>query len=397
MALIAVSKKGLADTFSGYQLNYHDGGDDPLVGYIKVENGYLYIKRTNWKAGIGLIAERDMMPLPLSPKLLERLNAEPNDTLIDASGWGDTFLTEDAFDTSLVPVTDKVIQNDLQQHGLILLTEDATGARRVQVVSRDEDGRYYVSVSTPPLPAHVALDLFHEGDGELTIKWGGPNQEGYVCYDLGGDGIWRLTFVDRYIGDGHISLGSGYYGIKQWKDVELEGVCIGSMKMVTLDQLDLLALPQSDEEVAQMVDRSGWAVVHNPDPADRLHLRVKPDRKAESLGKFYNGTPVQVLSQKGEWSEVRIGLSGLQGWMMTKYLTFGETMDHVERVFPQLTYRDEYHDTRPAYDSKACKNSIQMDEGYRVVGVVEDELYILLNDLGQTGYVPQEWLFEGNG
>lgn len=60
-------------------------------------------------------------------------------------------------------------------------------------------------------------------------------------------------------------------------------------------------------------------------------------------------------------------------------------------------YRDEYHDTRPAYDSKACKNSIQMDEGYRVVGVVEDELYILLNDLGQTGYVPQEWLFEGNG
>ena len=38
-----------------------------------------------------------------------------------------------------------------------------------------------------------------------------------------------------------------------------------------------------------------------------------------------------------------------------------------------------------------------VDERYHVAGVVEDELYILLTDLGQTGYAPQEWLYEGNG
>ena len=32
-----------------------------------------------------------------------------------------------------------------------------------------------------------------------------------------------------------------------------------------------------------------------------------------------------------------------------------------------------------------------------VVGVVEDEFYILLTDLGDAGYVPQSWLWEGNG
>lgn len=36
-------------------------------------------------------------------------------------------------------------------------------------------------------------------------------------------------------------------------------------------------------------------------------------------------------------------------------------------------------------------------EAFDVVGVVEDRLYILLTDDGETGYVPQAWLFDGNG
>lgn len=33
----------------------------------------------------------------------------------------------------------------------------------------------------------------------------------------------------------------------------------------------------------------------------------------------------------------------------------------------------------------------------RIVGVVEDELYILLDADGNTGYLPQSWFWEGNG
>ena len=43
-----------------------------------------------------------------------------------------------------------------------------------------------------------------------------------------------------------------------------------------------------------------YAVVNNPDPADMLNLRVKPDTGAISLGKFYNGTPVTILRTEGE-------------------------------------------------------------------------------------------------
>ena len=34
---------------------------------------------------------------------------------------------------------------------------------------------------------------------------------------------------------------------------------------------------------------NAYAVVHNPDAADRLNLRAAPNREAESLGKYYNG------------------------------------------------------------------------------------------------------------
>ena len=39
----------------------------------------------------------------------------------------------------------------------------------------------------------------------------------------------------------------------------------------------------------------------------------------------------------------------------------------------------------------------QFGNGYWLVGVVEDELYIILTETGETGYAPQDWFWEGNG
>lgn len=60
------------------------------------------------------------------------------------------------------------------------------------------------------------------------------------------------------------------------------------------------------------------AVVANPVITDRLNLRQNPGSKADSLGRFYSGTSVRVLSQDGEWAKVRIG--NLEGYMMQEYL-----------------------------------------------------------------------------
>ena len=63
-----------------------------------------------------------------------------------------------------------------------------------------------------------------------------------------------------------------------------------------------------------------YAVVHNPDAADRLNLRAVPNKKAESLGKYYNGVEVQILEELNNgWVRVRIGNRGVaEGYMMKR-------------------------------------------------------------------------------
>lgn len=62
------------------------------------------------------------------------------------------------------------------------------------------------------------------------------------------------------------------------------------------------------------------AVVNNPKQAERLHLRKEASYSAESLGRYYNGTRVEVLEKGTDWTFVRIGI--LEGYMRTEYLDF---------------------------------------------------------------------------
>lgn len=49
------------------------------------------------------------------------------------------------------------------------------------------------------------------------------------------------------------------------------------------------------------------AVVNNPDSNDRLNLRTNPSPDAPTLGKYYNGTYLEVLSnEKNGWVKVSI-------------------------------------------------------------------------------------------
>ena len=64
------------------------------------------------------------------------------------------------------------------------------------------------------------------------------------------------------------------------------------------------------------------AVVNNPNPTDRLHLRIKSEKNSTSKGKYYNGTLVHVTENKNGWAKVYI--NGEKGYMQSKYLTFGE-------------------------------------------------------------------------
>ena len=75
------------------------------------------------------------------------------------------------------------------------------------------------------------------------------------------------------------------------------------------------------------------ATVNNPNPADRLNLRTKPSEEAPTLGKYYTGTFVEVLEDDNSgWVKVRF--CNLEGYMMKKYLAFGEDRGNVRSALP---------------------------------------------------------------
>lgn len=390
-------EQNVRDAFAGYTLQSYDpynSGTGVNAAYLRISDGMLAIRRATFTLEGETVV--DSIPVPLSETLLARLETEPVSDLIDASGWGDTFLVDDALDTGRLPVVGTVLASDLQSGGLVLLVEDAAGDRRLQVIVLNDDGTYRQSCLTAPLPPDTTLDLFHTTDGEINFSW--DEQHAQAGYALGPDGEWRLEWAWIPGEAGTLEYSCRFWGFSVWpQEEENDGMFVGDLAQMVLDGADLTTLPGTREALAAALNRDGWAVVRNPDPADRLHLRVQPDRSAESLGKFYNGTPLSVLGQEGDWTRVALGLDGPEGWMMTRYLAFGSEMDGVEPVFPHLMYVLELEDRQPAYSAPREGAEKELAGAISVVGVVEDEFYILLTDLGDAGYVPQSWLWEGNG
>jgi len=87
----------------------------------------------------------------------------------------------------------------------------------------------------------------------------------------------------------------------------------------------LLALILTVISIASSALAGDCIYIANPNPDDRLHLRAEPYEGAKSLGKYYNGAPVErtgFFNHNG-WVSVQIGLgSGVRkGYMMTRYLS----------------------------------------------------------------------------
>ena len=397
----ALLPEAVADGYPGYTLLSHDeynGGTEASSGYYRIEDGMLTMLYVSHDANDGRKREWTSMPVPLSKDLLARFESEPAENLIDTSGNGSFFRTEHPLDTSQIPIKGKIVRSDLQKDGLVLLTEQPSGSRVLYWVTLRENGNYFVR-NTKPLPDDVSLDLFHADTDEISFEW--DQQYRQAGYKLNANGEWSLEWVMNSEENEDFNYSLVYCGVKVENAWETGGnaVRIGTIDNASIYMTDLINLPQNEQEMSSCLNRKGWAVVHNPDPKDRLHLREAPDKNSASLGKFYNGTPVQVHADLGDWCLVSIGLDGnLEGYMMKRFLTFGADMDDVKCAYPQLVMRESYRD-EPLYDAPDLRNETAPlnDEEYWVVGVVDDRLYIILTEFGTTGYVPQDWLFEGNG
>lgn len=254
-------------------------------------------------------------------------------------------------------------------------------------VNEGEAG-WKLTVSTP-LPEGTIL-----GVENFTTSLGIPAEDYYHAVTLSPfeDGSWGVTLMiprseglfllgPNWAGSGEGTPAPQAIGFSPWRDVTT---------------IDWDTLPLTWTEAAAALDRSNWAVVSNPNPADRLNLREKPDIQSGSLGKYYNGTPVQLVEYGKEWCYVNVGYEA--GWMMTEYLAFDGAADAVRYAGPWLHAKDGPVALYSHAKEAARGRDLNRGESFIVIGVVGEEwVHIWLPDAGAAYYVKAEDLTPGNG
>lgn len=389
-----ISRSEAASFFPGYTLrtygSYHPQSE-VYADYSRTEDGVLYVRRALFPADSTQPRVQDCMPVPLSGELLRRLESEGFDALLEAAPQSALFLTDAAFDTSQIPVPDRVLDSCLQTRSLILLTQDVQGVRRLQIVT-ESDGRYVVAQS-PALPHDARLDLSNMGDGGLCLQWDDAHSLAY--YRLTAGGSWVLAWA-QFFSAPAFDFENDFCGIwrsRAWDNGSTIGLTVGALAGARLLEDGVDGLPRSEGALLASLRREGWAVVR----ASSAMLRACPDHDAPSPGALFCGTPVRVLKEAEQWCEVAVGMDDrLSGWVPREQLAFGHDMDQIKSAFPQKILREEYQG-RPMYASPDMQSTALLEEGAWMVGTAGDSLYILLTSMGDTFFAPQAWFEEGHG
>lgn len=274
--------------------------------------------------------------------------------------------------------------NELDLRMLMRRKDGKVVLRCIREVSPGTDGlpRYDVTESAPlPDNTYYGVENFTNSLG-ISI----PGSRLLAVNVQERQGVWGVSMAwDRDM----IYLGSN------WMLNELGSYIIGEHPWSDITKIDWATLPRTWQEALDALDTSHYAVVNNPDPADRLHLRELPDRTSKSLGKYYNGTPAKVLETKGDW--VHVDVLGQTGWMLRSYLAFGEDVKQVASAFDkQCTF--EPTEVAPVYLDTDGLDIIAYGSDFLIAGILGNEWYhVWLPEKGMAGYVKQNSVFPGNG
>ncbi|MCL2866567.1 MAG: leucine-rich repeat protein [Clostridia bacterium] len=174
--------------------------------------------------------------------------------------------------------------------------------------------------------------ILEEGSAYTKVRVG--NQEGYVENEYflrtteltnGVPLIWGkvigISFYNEYytVYDTPDEA-SGGTTLEGYPQVNILGTC-GTMYYVYVNgKLGYMPTNALDVGFDAQTQQTGqrFGVVCNPDSHDRLHLRKEPSTKSASLGRYYNGTQVQILDYSGQWYHVKV--DGKEGYMLDTYV-----------------------------------------------------------------------------
>lgn len=361
------------------------------------ENGLLWHETNYTDAEGNILSTKKQGPVPAA--WLESLTLA--DYQLDLPGTyeysNDTWLNRETMLRCAAEVTDwQVVQGLALEKGLLLLARDDEGALRLVGWSLVHEEP--VTCISSPMPEGTLLG------NENFLDWVYLPKQSVMFYTHpDDDGLWRISCIWPDKGsDGPMNLGRSWLSFDSMMR-DKHCLYVGANPWYTLD-VDWSMLPTNLEEALAQMDTSRWATVNNPNPADRLHLRAKPDKGATSLGKYYNGTPVEVLERGDTWTQVHVG--GLIGWMKTEYLAFGEAAWQVALAFPALHTIDEATTfpvwkigAKPASQrSEDCDWQIDQSEITVILGLLgEDWYHIWFPETDTYGYMRQSDFWPGNG
>lgn len=387
--------------WSGVSLIHQDFSRDEydVDTLVSVMDGELLYDRRQFDKLENPMDDSDLtqlLPIPVSPAFEANMKLAAFDLeSVSADGW--IIPAADGICHGLLEEGDTLLQVDVQSECILMLVRKADGTKRLRISGGWDDYRNNYSVAeTGPVPEDASMDVYHMSDGSLHL-----GNDGFTYnFTRSAKGQWMLSSIqeqsDYLIGYNYVSQSNPY-------PYRNNGLVYGKAPWDTdLLLLDFSSLPRSRGGAIAALDQSCYALVNNPNPADRLHLRTKPNKGASSLGKFYNGTPVHVIDRQKDWSFVQIGrLEGghLEGWMMNKFLAFGEEKDSVVCSFPQMHMVDDETPLlrEPKAGEKAFVTVKKGHQNYYLIGVVGDEWYVVMTPDGIVGYARQGRFWEGNG
>ena len=168
---------------------------------------------------------------------------------------------------------------------------------------------------------------------------------------------------------------------------------IGAILLSMILTLSLASTAAADNEAA-LIASGTIAVVNNPVASDRLNLRTYPSQDAPTLGKYYNGTYLEVLSNpKDGWVKVRI--FGLEGYMMTKYLAYPNQLQAGAATVPSVKIQNlggTGLNLRKAQSTNSASFGLYLNGStVRVFGVSETWCHVQTED-GNVGFMLRERL-----
>lgn len=276
-----------------------------------------------------------------------------------------------------------------------ILTEAPEGSRTLYIY-KASGGEFALQAQSAPLPEMYGdKPSILAGYASVTLVYSEALLYGFAP-DAVGD--WRLVYVQGE---------NTYLCTRFWLLEQFPGesrLIYAENTDPRLSAFDPRLYPPDLESAAKTLNTAGYALVSNPYPADRLHLRAEPDMKAESKGKYYNGTPVKIEEDLGDWA--RVTVAGVEGYMMKQYLAAGDDMLGVLSAFPALFVKEslagEPLNLYTAPDGESAVAGISYDRGSGrayiiVIGIVgEDWVHVVTLD-GMAGYMPSDVFDPGNG